>query len=83
MRGVSVGSRQTRKKRRSRRRRAEVRESASAHLRDSARDPLLLVALVGAVAATVVATLVGKATLAILFCLVALLLCAALWARRA
>ena len=37
VRSVSVGSRQTRKKRRARRRRAELRESASAVLRESVR----------------------------------------------
>jgi hypothetical protein len=139
VRGVSMGTRQTRKERRARRRRAELRKSASAVLRESARtgrntlresastvlsalitithtlarvvgkpagivlrgssragrnllitvvhasisdavrDSLLFVALLGSSAAVVASVLADKIELAMLFCLLVLILCAALW----
>ncbi len=152
VRSVSMGSRQTRKERRARRRQAELRKSASAVLRESARtgrntlreststvmsvlitmthtlargigkpagivlrrsshagrnvlrgtsraarnlliamvhmstrdavqDSLLFVALLGSSAAVVASVLADKIELAILFCLLTLILCAALWVR--
>ena len=141
--GVSVGSRQTRKERRARRRRAQLRklpstalresaytgrnllkESAStvlsglitvtyalgkgikksagvalreslhtgrnlliamvhASIRGAARDSLLFVALLGSSAAAVASVFADKIELATLFCLLALILCTALWARGA
>ncbi len=139
VRGVSIGSRRTRKEQRARRRRAELRKSASAILRESARtgrnilresastvlsvlitvthtlargvgkpagivlrgsaragrtllvavvhvstrdavrDSLLFVALLGSSAAVVASVLADKIELAMLFCLLVLILCAALW----
>ena len=150
--GVSVGSRQTRKERRARRRRAELRGSASVILRRSARtgrnilresastvlsaiittayvlargvgklvgivlrepsrisrnvlrkslragrnllitvahassrgavrDLLLFIALLSSAAAVVASVFADNIELAILFCLLALVLCAALWVR--
>ncbi len=133
VRNMSVGSRQTRKERRARRRWAKLRESASAFLRESARTvlsvlvtvahasvrgvgklvgvvlrdssrtgrnllisaahtltksaawaSLLFVALLGTSAAVVVSILVDKIELAVLFCLLTVILCAALlWVQRA
>jgi hypothetical protein len=129
---MSVGSRQTRKERRTRRR-AQLRGSASAVLRESARTvlsmvitvahasargvrkvagvvlrdssragrnllisaahaltrsaawaSLLFVALLGTSAAVVVSGLVDMMELAVLFCLLTVILCAALlWVQRA
>ena len=95
---MSVGSRQTRRKRRARRRQAELRELASTVLRKStrtvlnmlialvhglnrgaARDSLLFVALLGSSAAAVASVFAGHSGVAILFCLLTLLLCAAIW----
>ncbi len=152
VRSVSMGTRQTRKERRARRRRAELRKSASATLiesartgrnilresvstvlralitaahtlargvgkpagivlrgsshagrnvlrgtsragrnlliavahvstRDAVRDLLLFVALLSSSAAVVASVLADKIELAILFCLLTLILCAALWVR--
>jgi hypothetical protein len=141
VRSVSMGTRQTRKERRARRRRAELRKSASAILRepahrgrnilrlaastvlsalltvghtsargagksagivlrgssragrnlligvahastsDAVRDSLLFVALLGSSAAVVASVLADKIELAMLFCLLVLILCAALWVR--
>lgn len=133
VRNMSVGSRQTRKERRARRRWAKLRESASAFLRESTRTvlsvlvtvthasvrgvgklvgvvlrdssrtgrnllisaahtltksaawaSLLFVALLGTSAAVVVSILVDKIELAVLFCLLTVILCAALlWVQRA
>ncbi len=130
---VSVGSRQTRKERRARRRWARLKESASAVLRESARvvlsviatvahasargvrkragvvlrdssragrnllisaahtltrsatwASLLFVALLSTSAAVVVSVLVDMVELAVLFCLLTVILCAALlWVQRA
>ena len=139
VRSVSMGTRQTRKERRARRRRAELRQSASAILRelartgrntlresantvlsalitvahmsargvgkpagivlrgssragrnlliavvhasssDAVRDSLLFVALLGSSAAVVASVLADNIDLAMLFCLLVLILCAALW----
>jgi hypothetical protein len=139
VRSVSMGTRQTRKERRARRRRAELRKSASAVLReparmgrntlrqaastvlsvlitmthtlargvgrpagivlrgssragrnllttvvhasssDAVRDSLLFVALLGSSAAVVASVLADNIELAMLFCLLTLILCAALW----
>jgi hypothetical protein len=130
VRGVSVGSRQSRKERRARRKRAELRESASVVLRESVlrgrnilresvstvlrapsrisrnvlrnasragrsllitvvhtssrsamRDLLLFVALLSSAAAVVASVLADKIELATLFCLLVLVLCAALWVK--
>src|ERR687885_624763 len=107
--GVSVGSRQTRRERRARRRIASLRESACVIVRESARtsrnilresvstvlkvlitaayalsrgamrNVLLFAALVGSSAAVVASVFADKIELAILFCLLTLVLCAALW----
>ncbi len=139
VRSVSTGTRQTRKERRVRRRRAQLRKSASAILRepahrgrnilrqaastvlsalitmthtlargvgkpagivlrgtsragrnllitvvhastsDAVRDSLLFVALLGSSAAVVASVLADNIELAMLFCLLVLILCAALW----
>ncbi len=139
VRSVSMGTRQTRKERRARRRRAQLRKSASVVLKESARmgrntlrelastvlsalltmthtlargagkpagiilrgssragrnlliavvhasssdavrDSLLFVALLGSSAAVVASVLADNIELAMLFCLLVLILCAALW----
>jgi hypothetical protein len=54
-----------------------------ASIRGAAQDSLLFVALLGSSAAAVGSVFADKIELATLFCLLALILCAALWARGA
>jgi hypothetical protein len=99
---VSVGSRQTRRRRRARQRRVRLRELSSTGLRGSAstvrnmlitvmrtlnrgvvRHLLYSVAFLACLVGVVTSVLAGEDTLAIIFCLLTLLLCAVIWIGEA